>query len=449
MNQKSLPGNPKREKEKHQAKLAYFFLFIYSISVLIRPHEFSADTADLMIIRIFLIVSFLLTLATFRPLVFPPQLIMLTALPPVIFLSGTFNGWLGGGIEKAEMFITTSLIPFFLYATLLTTIRRQKWLMYTSIFAALLMVYNGHIQQKAYNPILQFGIGIGDSMTVGREEMRISYLGFFSDPNDLGMFLIMNIAFIFYFYHTGKITQKLFMLTVAVCIGYGIYMTGSRGTILGALGVISVYYLVKKAGAKLIIFAAIMAPIAATLLASFGGLSSSDDSARGRLDAWYAGILMLLDNPVFGVGVGNFLDRHGLVAHNSYIHVAAELGILGYSMWGGALILTVLFGYQAIKKFSDWNIDDSALLKAYKDELLINKTLFFSMMGFMITAFFLSRHFTLLFFIFLGMHVASHMRLMQIRPELKQHYNKKYVFKCVMISFTVILAVYATLKIGL
>lgn len=437
-------------KEKNGG-LAFFFLFLYTISVLIRPHEFSFETSHYIFIKIFAILAFALTLISVRPLKFFPQHYMLLGFAPLIIISAFLNGWGGGGIVEAQKFVVASIIPFFLYSSLITSISRQKALMYVSLVAALMMVYNGYIQQASFDGLR--GYGLGDSVSVGRAEMRITYLGFFGDPNDLGMFLVMNIAFLAYFFSEKNKLNKILMPAIFIIFCYGVLMTGSRGTILGVLGVIFVYYFFKKAGAKLILFGLLMAPIAATLISKFGGMSGADDeSANGRLEAWYAGIQMLIHNPVFGVGKGNFMDHHGLVAHNSYIHVAGEMGILGYSLWGGMIVLSMLAAYRIKKEFSNWDSADSnpEIQKLYIAEIKMNQAMFYSMIGFMVTAFFLSRQFTLLLFIFLGMLTASHIRLVKIRPELKEIlFNKKSVFKCMGYSWIIIIAVYMALKVGL
>ncbi|WP_427978821.1 O-antigen ligase family protein [Agarivorans sp.] len=394
------------------------------------------------------------TLFTLRPITLRAQHYMLLGLVPIIMISAFLNGWGTGGIFQAERLFVSSIIPFFLYSVLINSPGRQRMLMWICIAAALGMVYNGHVQQSSFNG--SYGAGIGGSITVGREEMRISYLGFFSDPNDLGMFLVMNMPFVAYFFGRGGKLMKLLMLAVIVALGYGVYMTGSRGTLLGTVAVVGIYFLINNAGAKLILFAAFSAPIAATLIASFGGLSSSEASAAGRLDAWYDGIQMLIYNPVFGVGMGNFIDRHGIVAHNSYVHVASELGVLGYSLWGGALVMNMLVGYAILKQFNVFSDDESeteradeALVEQYREEVVLNKALFYSMIGFMVTAFFLSRQFTLLLFIFMGMQMASHFRLLKMRPSLIEMFSGKMVWRSMAYSWTVIIAVYITLKVGL
>jgi len=393
-----------------------------------------------------------MTLFTLRPIHLLPQHYLLFALFPIIMLSAIFNGWFSGGLYQANIMIVSSAIPFFLFSNCVTNINRQHIIMYVCLTAAMMMVYNGHLQSTSFNG--SYGTGIGDLRSVSsfaRQEIRITYFGFFNDPNDLGMFLVMNLPLASYFYFQGGFLKKIIMLGVIGAILYGVYLTGSRGTLLGVVGIIGVYYLIIKGGAKLIVFSMIAAPLAATILASLGGVSGSGESANGRLDAWYVGVQMLLSHPLFGIGMGNFIEEHSLVAHNSYIHIAAELGILGYSLWGGALILTMLASFFLIKKYPTLEGDEHSLETKtnYLNELRINKVLFFSMVGFMITAFFLSRSYSLLLFVFLGLLTASHIRVLKIRPELKELFSITMVYKSIWFAWVIIVIVFFAMKVGI
>jgi O-antigen ligase len=436
--------------QEKDSNAAFFFLFLYTASTLIRPHEMFQASVDWIVIKVFAIIAFSLVLIAQRPLKLYPQHWMLLALLPFIIMSGFLNGSGMFGIAEAQKLLISAVIPLFLMSTCITTIKRQHILMIVCLVAALLMVHNGHVQQTAYEG---FGWAL-HSHSVGyidQGERRITYLGFFNDPNDLGMFLVMNIPFAMYFFSKGKFLMKIIMLATLCALGYGVYLTGSRGSMLGAGGLIGIYILVVNAGPKLFISAVLVAPIAATVVASLQ--SSIDASANGRLEAWYAGIQMLMSNPVFGIGKGQFYDHHGLVAHNSYIHVAGELGIPGYSLWGGALIFTVLTGYLFIKvcKLNKENVvvADQEIDEAFENERLLNKTLFFSMIGFMITGFFISRMFTLLLFIFMGMTIASHVRMVKLKPEYQEYFSIPLAYRAMGYCWVVIIAVYISLKLGL
>lgn len=439
--------------ENKDSTAAFFFLFLYTASTLIRPHEMFQISIEWSLIKVFAIVTLLIILIAQRPLKLYPQHWMLFALVPLIIMSGFLNGSGIFGIEEAKKLFISAIIPLFLFSSCITTIKRQHILIIICLVAALLMVHNGHVQQTAYQG---FGWALNTHSVgyIDLGERRITYLGFFNDPNDLGMFLVMNIPFVFYFYRKGQFLVKFAMLLMLGVLAYGIYLTGSRGTMLGAGGLLGIYILVMSAGPKLFISAVVLSPIAATVVASLQ--SNIDASANGRLDAWYAGIQMMLSNPIFGIGKGQFFDHHGLVAHNSYIHVAGELGVPGYSLWGGALIFTVLTGYLFIKASKaqpdsekDVQEVDKEAAEAFNNERLLNKTLFFSMIGFMITGFFISRMFTLLLFIFMGMTLASHIRIVTLKPEYQMYFSKSVALKSMGYCWVVIVAVYISLKLGL
>ena len=91
----------------------------------------------------------------------------------------------------------------------------------------------------------------------------------------------------------------------------------------------------------------VAAAIAVPVLVAFTRLAEVDAeeaSAQGRVDAWYEGIQLLTEHPVFGVGWGMFSDYNfGLTAHNSVVLAMAELGLVGYTFW---LALVGLSGWM-------------------------------------------------------------------------------------------------------
>ncbi|MBT0585673.1 O-antigen ligase family protein [Alteromonas sp. SM 2104] len=424
--------------------MAFFFLFLYTALVFIRPQEIFVALNNIPVIQFSAILCLLGVLAGQRPLRWGPQQGMLLAMLPVVAISGILNGWGTGGIMEAQSMLIATNIPLFLYVTVVSTVSRQTKLMALSILASVLMIHNGYMQT-----VNVFGwSGTPAIFLRYANEVRIRYLGFFNDPNDLGMLIVMNIAFVFYFYGKAKFLGKLICLGILAWFGYGIYLTGSRGTILGAAAVIGLYLLFKYGGTRLIIAAVVAGPMLATLMSKFGGLGSDDSSANSRLEAWYDGIHYLIGNPIWGIGKGNFTDWHGRAAHNSYILVASELGIIGYTLWGGALTVTMLAGFKIFKMKTE-QFDDHPKREAIIAEMKVNTALFFAMVGFVVTAFFLSRSYTLLMYIFLGMMVASLYRMVALVPELKSIFSMKNVAMCSMYSWVMVIMVYITLKVAL
>jgi O-antigen ligase len=108
------------------------------------------------------------------------------------------------------------------------------------------------------------------------------------------------------------------------------YYTNSRGTILG-LGTVFGAFVFRRYG---YFTASACAAVGLVALLALGPsrmsqVSSEEASAQGRIQAWSAGIQMFKESPFWGVGYRQFGDIHGLVAHNAFVHVLGELGLLG------------------------------------------------------------------------------------------------------------------------
>jgi hypothetical protein len=144
-------------------------------------------------------------------------------------------------------------------------------------------------------------------------------------------------------------------------------------------------------------------------------------------------------------------------------------------LWGGALIFTALVGYSIVKyknsqknttikanvpyqevrqtvaipknKRRDTEQEDKEL--DLRTEYALAQTLFFSLVGFMVTAFFLSKTFHLLLFIFMGMNLACHIRLVKLEPKIAQFFNTKVAIRSTLYCWVIIIAVYIALKLGL
>ncbi|RLB88324.1 MAG: hypothetical protein DRH50_15415 [Deltaproteobacteria bacterium] len=81
------------------------------------------------------------------------------------------------------------------------------------------------------------------------------------------------------------------------------------------------------------------------------------ESAEGRIQGWKWGFEVFLDRPLFGHGLGTSAEAgwniagHGQIAHNMYIEILQELGIIGFGVF--VLFVKRLFeSLIAIKKVS-------------------------------------------------------------------------------------------------
>ena len=174
--------------------------------------------------------------------------------------------------------------------------------------------------------------------------------------------------------------------TVAILLGAAEYLTKSNGGQIAIsvavlfiliVGFPSLRKLAATAGVGLLlVLAALIAGVVPQRLThpilsklgliaiSFTSPSAQDFSTAERLAHWIAGINMFLDHPLTGVGIGNYGTAYGPYhvaifvnsldhAHNYYINISAETGIIGLTTF--VLLLVAMFvaggrAYRAISK---------------------------------------------------------------------------------------------------
>jgi O-antigen ligase len=195
------------------------------------------------------------------------------------------------------------------------------------IVAACIITLHGHWQHTR-------GVGwTGLQPSLGG---RITYLGIFSDPNDLGQLLVVALSFCAYFLASAGAFMGTLLLACSGWLAYGIYLTDSRGTMLAALAMLA-YHGHKRFGKIVTLGVGAVTVVGLVAATRFAEIDASEQSAGDRIEAWYAGTRMFLTHPIFGVGAGNFLEYHQLTAHNSIMLAMAELGIFGFVPWFGML----------------------------------------------------------------------------------------------------------------
>lgn len=195
------------------------------------------------------------------------------------------------------------------------------------------------------------------------------YTGIFGEPNFAGGLLATTVPFLGYYVRK---TDNLIHFTVNIIaiflIFVSIYLTGSRmSIIMVSVGVfLMVLY---EVSSRYSVWAAVL--VSATLTVSFIMImyfllhdrlqyllsfilgTGGDGSIESRYLILLSGIEMALDNPILGVGLGNFNNEiinysselAGKSAHNVFIAYFAEIGMVG------GLIFTILLFYLSFSFF--------------------------------------------------------------------------------------------------
>lgn len=397
--------------------MAFLSLVIYTIAMLIRPHEWgSLVNEESSIVQNSLIFCMLFFLFHQNKNLNAPQLPLMVFMVLTIFLSVVAAGWIGGGLEQGELFIRTAVVPFVLISGLVDTIRRQHILFLIIVLASVIMVINGHVQVND-----ESGIGLmGNPIYRNGGDVRITYLGFFADPNDLGMYLVMSLPVLFLLTYKFPALLKPAGWAGTAIVLYGVYLSQSRGTLLATLTLIFIWFWRKYGTTKSAVLVLMASPVMVFILSRFREIGSEDESSQGRLDAWYAGLEMLIDNPVFGVGQGAFTEYHYLTAHNSFVLAFAEMGLLGCLVWIAILVSTVYSLFKiAERKYitEDTTLTAEQTIVAEK-EALIALVMLYSLAAYVVTGFFLSRTYVPVLYLYLGMSAACLGRVRRAFPKV-------------------------------
>jgi putative inorganic carbon (hco3(-)) transporter len=284
---------------------------------------------------------------------------LLALLVLAIGVSQVANQWAGGALVSIGDFSASAMLMVLCFLNLTSIKRLQVTCIAITVSAVLLAglgIYSFHTGFMAEELVLRQNPTDEDALesvvaedmnaipaldTSGRYFLRLRSLGFLNDPNDFAQFMVMVLPLLWWAHAPGRWLRNLLVLGApGVVLGYAIYLTQSRGAMLGIAAVLLMAAQRWLGTVRTLVLGALV--VAAFGIVSFGGreLSTNEESAAQRIDAWYAGWTMLKAKPLFGVGYGNFLDYNTLTAHNSFVLCFSELGLFGYFAWLGLIVLT-------------------------------------------------------------------------------------------------------------
>jgi O-antigen ligase len=270
-------------------------------------------------------------------------------------LSAIFGISLGGSAAHIiEEFSKVLMMTFLLMATM-GSARDVHWYVWSYVIASGALVWDALFFFEMERPF-------GD-----QEFYRLSNL-YTYDANDLGVVLLVGLALSLYTLQVSRSVGKALSLVVIIGIGAALARTGSRGAFVGLLAfglgilvLVDSVSIVKRAG--FMVITALALAVASpkgyweqmmTLLSPKEDYNWSSES--GRRMTVKRGLSYMMAYPVFGVGIGNFPMAEGTLSpaalawrpgdtgvrwaapHNSFLQVAAEMGVVGLTLWSGLIV---------------------------------------------------------------------------------------------------------------
>lgn len=319
--------------------MAFVLTLLYVAVSLLSPGAFSMAIASLHINIILGVLTILALIPELQgskigglPATYLVLGLLFTAMLSVIPLG--FSRAPGVFLDYLPVFIV-----FYFFALACKSLVQIKIAVYVLLLVAFFIFSQGLIADHAHllpNPYL-LQEGRGDAMII-----RYRGLGVLSDPNDLAQFFVTLIPLLWLRWKPGStFSNFVFTIVPAIILATGMFFTHSRGGSFALLALV-LFALKDKMGVVLASVLAVGMFFGMMALNVSGGRGMDDDDG-GRVALWSTGLELFRAHPVIGVGIGQFTDHsdNGLTAHNSYVLCLAEVGIIGYFCWLGAIVSDV------------------------------------------------------------------------------------------------------------
>ncbi|WP_231884927.1 hypothetical protein [Alteromonas stellipolaris] len=133
----------------NHASFGFFLLSIYTFLLLARPHEWPLFDIEFPLLRTFLILTFFSYLVSFRPKIWNIQCTLLILLLFSMLLSEIRAFRYFSDLSKLIEWVNANIIPFILYFSLLSTIKRQNVIFFIFLSSALIMVQHAYSQMQS------------------------------------------------------------------------------------------------------------------------------------------------------------------------------------------------------------------------------------------------------------------------------------------------------------
>jgi O-antigen ligase len=351
--------------------LNYFFLFL----TFLLPFQFAlniGDNFDLVITRVLVPVIFLLWLVRnlARKKLWIPNKAEMWSVVTFLFLSVCslfFGRDAGNGFRKLLYFFT--IVPVFFVAA--DIFQAQKWrkralaaVILSGTLAAIVGLFQFFFSfiigieksVKIWENLAPYFLGNSFGKIVAANSSwlvniggvtRMRAFGFFPDPHNFAFFVNLCLfTALGYLFAQKKAVSKLWIGVGAVLMIAAIGLSFSRGAYLGLLagGIFFAAVFLNRSGVlgkALLVFAAIFvlififnSNIITQRLATSFNLKEGSNAERYK--NWTQAAEMIQGYPLGGVGLGNYArsvdptaaDRSSIYAHNLFLDIAAETGIL-------------------------------------------------------------------------------------------------------------------------
>lgn len=183
-------------------------------------------------------------------------------------------------------------------------------------------------------------------------------IGVYADENNFAMLFVVALPFIWYAGHALGNRSWRWALWLIIPFGWhAIFLTASRGGLIGvAVTLLLIAWRSRNVRLGLLLIPAFIGAYLWQAGDLMRGRAATIDefrtesSAATRLEAWSAALNMMSEHPVTGVGLASFgpafpdhSDKQPREAHNTFLQISAESGVLAGLMYA-FVVLATIFG---------------------------------------------------------------------------------------------------------
>ena len=291
--------------------------------------------------------------------------------------------------EAPEATLVSSVsfaLNFMLFPVAYTAVRRPsdlRPLLVAFVFGAGIAAVYGVIAQPDATALVS-------SPTAAAGLNRLA--GSIGDPNELATLLAagVGVATALIFDSQRSAAFRIGSGVMALVLLSGILITLSRGGLVALAAALLAAVLVSPGRFRAMTLATVATILTVSGVFFFAVASEAardriteTDGGSGRTDIWSVGWRMVEDHPVRGVGAGNFqissihyllapgvlkFDQYIVdqpsVAHNAYLQVLAETGVIGLALFLIAVVACIACAAKAMRRLRRLGDQEGALLAA-------------------------------------------------------------------------------------
>jgi putative inorganic carbon (HCO3(-)) transporter len=370
--------------------LAFFTALLYT-----RPEESMPELAGM---RLTLIVSVIMLVAMWvnifmskQDFARTPTIGLMVGFALVVVLAAVSHG---NTTDTLEVVMKLGTLVFLILNLIRTPAKYQAYIDVIILLSTYLSAYSIYLflsGQVVFDKIHEVNRSLGT--------------GIFSDPNDLAITVVAGFALTLVRIIQLRGAAKIFPVLACGIMIWAVFLSASRGGLLSMLVVIVGFFLTFSRYKALGMTVAVLFGLAVIIImpSRMTDFDSTEESANDRFAFWQNGISQFVHSPIRGIGYNGYKDINGgRAAHNSFVCCFVENGYIGYFCWMGMI-------FYAFRRRTEAGVlslkaaDEDPVQNRIAREQLIGARL--ALCGFLAAAFWLSRTYVPVLYIFLCLPV--------------------------------------------